>query len=114
MELIYSAFNFIVEWFRIFVNFINEVPNFLHSIVHYVLINLSTLYIETKIFLATVAMDVSRAILTKYGVYDLISLAFNKLPPDIRFTLFSFGVPEGLRLIFDAYASSLIMRFIGR
>ena len=114
MDFLYSLLEQFFSWFRDLFLWINHIPDFLLSVTQYVMLNLVTAYIEVKIFIMSVSMNIVKAILSEYGVYELIQLYFNKLPSDLRFVLFAYGVPEGLRIIFDAFASSLILRFIGR
>ncbi|PSU20271.1 hypothetical protein CTM97_18090 [Photobacterium phosphoreum] len=114
MDYIYSFFEQFFMWFKDLFLWLNHIPDFLQSVIQFVLIKLFIVYIEAKIFFTSISMNVAKAIITEYGVYDLIELSFNKLPPDLRFVLTAYGVPEGFRIIFDAFASSLILRFIGR
>lgn len=114
MEYIYSFINYFSSIISVFTDFIFSIPDFLLEMMRLLLINLAILYIEIKLYLLKLSGEIVVAILTEYGIYDIIEVSFNKLPPDVRYTLTAFGVADGFRIIFDVYASSLIMRFIGR
>lgn len=114
MDYIYGVYDFIVSAFNELFLFINHIPAFLMSVLTYITIKAFIFYIDIKIYLLELSMTVVRAILSEYGIYNIIEFSFNKLPSNVRYALTAFGVPDGFRIIFDAYAASLIMRFVGR
>ena len=58
-----------------------------------------------------VALKIAQTLLSEYGVYTLVESHFNGLPSDVRYILIQYNVTGGLRIIFDAFATSLVMRF---
>lgn len=114
MEYIYAVYDFIVNAFNGIFVFFNHLPDFFMEVITYISVKAFVFYIDIKIYLLELFMSITRAILDEYGIYTIIEVSFNKLPANVQYALSAFGIPQGFRIIFDAYASSLLMRFVGR
>ncbi|HIF9476084.1 hypothetical protein HWA77_02955 [Photobacterium damselae subsp. damselae] len=114
METLYSGFQAVIGVLLHAYDFLLYLQDYVYQFFTYLSIHLMILYIELKIYFFNIAGSVATKILQQYGVYDLIEVVFNKLPSSLRFILNAYGIPQGFRIIFDAYASSLLLRFIGK
>lgn len=113
MEYIYSALEFISNVGDTILNFFDTLILWVKNIFAYAGYYIIHVYLTIKIFMADVALSIARELLSDYGVYTLVETNFNALPTDVRFILTEYGVTTGLRIIFDAFATSLVMRFMG-
>ena len=114
MEYIYSAMDMIGDFFLHLWVFINHIPDFIRQSITYLILQIGIFYYEFQIFMLDIAVEIARKILSEYGIYDIVELSFNRLPPDLRFILSAYGVPDAFRIIFDVYAASFILRFVGK
>lgn len=112
MDFIYSLLQIIGDAVASVLTFIIMIPSYVRELFDYAALWLFEVWIETKLFMLKLSLNMARELLTDYGVYDLIEVFFNRLPPDVRFVLTAYGVPEGLRMLFDAYATSFVLRVV--
>jgi len=112
MEFIYSLIQIIGDGVSSMVTFILNIPNYIQELFVYAGLWLFDIWLNTKIYMLELSLKIARELLSDYGVYDLIQVLFNRLPPDLRYVLTAYGVPDGLRMLFDAYATSFVLRFL--
>lgn len=113
MEFIYSAIEYLSLVAHSIGEFIGLIGDWLHNIFAYAAKWLIVIWFDIKIATIKLSMSIARALLSDYGVYNLAQSSFNALPADVRYILNAFGFTTGLRVIFDAFATSLVMRFFG-
>lgn len=113
MDYIYSLIDYLSSVAGGIYAFIVMIPNYVIELFSYAGLWLFNIWLDTKLFMLEVSLGIAQKILSEYGVYDLIELAFNQLPNDIRVVLSAYGIPTGLRILFDAYATSFVLRVAG-
>ncbi|TBV13212.1 DUF2523 family protein [Stutzerimonas kirkiae] len=69
-------------------------------------------YLQTLIFLIDVAFTVAMDLIESFGIADLITSSFNRLPVPIAQGFAFFGIPQALNIIFSALATRFCMRFV--
>lgn len=111
MDFIYSALNFIANVGQTMVEFIQYIPDWIINCFDYAQLWFLSLWLELKISSIQLALKIAQTLLSEYGVYTLVESHFNALPSDVRYILIQYNVTGGLRIIFDAFATSLVMRF---
>ena len=111
MEYIYSALEFIANIGQTFLDSFDVVIGWIQNIFEYGGLWIISVWLDIKIASIQMALKIAQLLLEEYGVYTLIEDRFNALPSDVRYILTEYGVTSGLRIIFDAFASSLVMRF---
>lgn len=111
MDFIYSALDFIANVGQTMVDFIQYIPDWIINCFEYGALWCVSLWLDLKIASIQVALKIAQTLLSEYGVYTLVESHFNALPSDVRYILIQYNVTGGLRIIFDAFATSLVMRF---
>ncbi|OLQ70013.1 hypothetical protein BIT28_10740 [Photobacterium proteolyticum] len=113
MEYIYSILQILGDGISSVVVFILNIPHYIEQLFIYLGLLLFDIWLDTKIYTLNLALTIARELLSNYGVYDLIEIAFNRLSPDVRYVLTAYGFPDGLRMLFDAYATAFVLRVLG-
>ncbi|EDP60918.1 DUF2523 family protein [Vibrio sp. AND4] len=112
MEFIYSALDFIANAAETLIYFIQSIPEWIKNCFEFGVIWCMSLWLDFKIASIQMALSIAQTLLSDYGVYTLIESNFNALPSDVRYILTKYSLTTGLRIIFDAFATSLVMRFM--
>lgn len=111
MEYIYSALEFIANIAQTFLDFFDVAIGWIKNAFEYGALLCLSVWLDIKISSIQLALKIAQLLLEEYGVYTLAQERFNSLPSDVRYILTEYGVTSGLRIIFDAFATSLVMRF---
>ncbi|HCG8564254.1 TPA: DUF2523 family protein [Vibrio parahaemolyticus] len=111
MEYIYSALEFIANIGQTFLDFFDVAIEWIKNAFEYGAMWLISVWLDIKIASIQIALKIAQLLLEEYGVYTLVEDRFNALPSDVRYILTEYGVTSGLRVIVDAFATSLVMRF---
>ncbi len=112
MDLIYEALNYLYSVFHLILDFILDIPTFLHAFSNYFIYLAMSLYIDFKIASVKTAHTIATQLLTDYEVYQIIGSAFNSLPSSLKYASHEFGVVEAIRIIVDAYGTAFVLRFL--
>lgn len=113
MEYIYSALEFLSNIGETLLGFFDVLVLWVRNVFVFAGYWIVNVYLTVQIFMSELALEIAEQLLSEYGVYTLVEQNFNSLPTDVRYILTEYGVTTGLRIIFDAYATSLVMRFFG-
>lgn len=111
MDYIYAALEFIANVGQTLLDFIQNIPDLIINCVEYSALWCISIWLDIKIASIQISLRIAQTLLADYGVYTLIESNFNSLPSDVRYILTQYGVTSGLRVIFDSFAASLVMRF---
>ncbi|WCP83981.1 DUF2523 family protein [Vibrio harveyi] len=113
MDYIYAALEFIANVGQTILDFIGNIPDWILNCVEYGGLWVISIWLDIKIASIQISLKIAQALLSDYGVYTLVESNFNSLPSDVRYILTQYGFASGLRIIFDAFSASLVMRFFG-
>lgn len=69
-------------------------------------------WLQTKIFMLDVALEVVKEIVEETGIAALVRSAWSSIPADVQGTLSFFKIPQGLTLVFSAFPARWAMKFI--
>ena len=69
-------------------------------------------WLQMKVFIADVALEVVKEISEETGIASLIRSSWAAIPAEVQGTLNFFKIPQGLTLIFSAFPARWAMKFI--
>ncbi|MEZ9739853.1 hypothetical protein AB4283_20005 [Vibrio splendidus] len=113
MEYFYSALDYIVSVFGSIYDFFATIPDLFLDAFTYAWFWFIKLYIYLKIQMLEMAYNVASLLLSEYEVYTVLNMAFNKLPSDLRFACYQFGIVDSVRIVVDAFATAFVLRIMG-
>lgn len=103
----------ILNFFQSIWEFIyNGIYDFTQSALTLMTLHVMLWYVNSLIFLATIAFDAFNSLLSELGVSQMIEQKYNSLPPDVISMLGFFGIPEFVTIIFSAIGTRFAMRFV--
>lgn len=113
MEYFYSALDYIVSVFGSIYDFFASIPDLILQAFSYAWFWFIKLYISIKIQMLEMAYNVASLLLSEYEVYTVLNMAFNKLPSDLRYACYQFGIVDSVRIVVDAFATAFVLRIMG-
>ena len=113
MEYFYGALDYIVSVFGSIYDFFATIPDLFLDVFTYAWFWFIKLYIYLKIQMLEMAYNVASLLLSEYEVYTVLNMAFNKLPSDLRFACYQFGIVDSVRIVVDAFATAFVLRIMG-
>lgn len=113
MEFLQGALGYVSDVLSYLYALITSLDTLVANVFAYAGYWLFSLWLDTKAFMYTLALKFAQLMLADYGIYTLIEENFNGLPNDVKYILNTYGITTGLRMIFDAFATSFVLRFLG-
>lgn len=113
MEFFYNSLDYIVQSFTDIYDFFSTLPDLIFDVFSYAWFWCIKLYISLKIQMLEMAYSVASLLLSEYEVYTVLNMAFNKLPSDLRYACYAFGVVDAVRIVVDAFATAFVLRIMG-
>ncbi len=103
-----------MEWMGDFFNgFFNDIYQLAVQFAAWISVKLAIQWVEFKIFLLVFSWDVAKEILINLQFSDLISSAFNNLPPMAKGILLYLHIDKGLSIITQAFITRLLLTQLG-
>lgn len=113
MEYFYSGLEYIVVTLSNLYDFFATLPDLMFETFSYAWFWCIKLYISLKIQMLELAYSVASLLLSEYEVYTVLNMAFNKLPSDLRYACYTFGIVDAVRIVVDAFATAFVLRIMG-
>ncbi len=110
MQFLYDLLGSVSDFGQTTIDFFNSIPDMFMQIMAW----LNLWYIKIKLYFLIQSVKLSYAtaqlLLEDIGFNEMIKLAWNALPSELRYYGHLFGVPKALTVVSNCIATSLVMR----
>lgn len=110
METLFSFIDWVTLQFHYMVTFIESIPSMFTDLMSYIQLYYIKLKIYGQIEFIKLSYNTAQILLQELGFNDVLTMAFNSLPSELRFYAFKFGLPEGLSILANFFTTAFVMR----
>lgn len=111
MDTMYSFFNWVALQFDMLIAFLVSIPDMLSELLHYLQLYVVKLRIQAQIEFIKFSYETAEILLKELGFHDMLAFAFNRLPSELRYYAFLFGIPEGISIFANALTTVFVIRW---